>query len=79
LEAHGTAFAPGGDVARLAARAVRDCDFADRSPDPLEVEQGLGLPPDTIAVAVELHCGDPLYRFSAAFLANAVISLRGLK
>lgn len=40
------------------------------------VQQGLGLPPDTVAVPVELHLGDPLDGFPPALFPDAVVLLR---
>ena len=55
-----------GDVAGFGAPAVRDSDLAHCHPRMLRLQQRPGLPPDPVAVPVELHCHDPLDRLTAA-------------
>ncbi|MGW3958129.1 hypothetical protein ACWEKM_46440, partial [Streptomyces sp. NPDC004752] len=54
----------------LSAGAVGDLDGTDGAAGVFGVEQGFGLAPDACAVPVELHGGDPVDRFAAAFLAD---------
>ena len=49
--------AAGFDVGRFGADAERDGDLADGAAGVFGVEQRLGLPPDAVAVPVELHRG----------------------
>jgi hypothetical protein len=66
----------GGDVAGLGAHPVGDGDLADCAAGVFGVQQGLGLAPDAVAVAVELHRGDPVDGLATALLPNAVVPLR---
>ncbi|QTZ95757.1 hypothetical protein [Streptomyces auratus] len=77
-EADGAVVAAGGDVGRLGAQAVGDLDFADRATGVFGIEQDLSLAPDTVAVPVDLHGGDPVDGLPSALRGDAVIRLCGL-
>lgn len=72
--------AASGDVARLAASAVGNGDLADGHPHAFGIEEGVGVAPDPLAVAVELHQRDVFDGVSAAAFADAlwrwVVSMR---
>ncbi|WP_395358031.1 methyltransferase [Streptomyces sp. YH02] len=66
-----------GDVGGFGADPVGDGDLADGPAGPLVVEQGLGLAPDAVAVAVELHGRDTVDGLPAAYLTDPVVALGG--
>jgi len=66
--------AAGLDVGRLGAGPVGDGDGSDGVAGALAVEQGQGVPPDPVAVPVELHRGDLVDRAAAAVFADAVVA-----
>src|SRR5262249_10106101 len=66
--------ASGGDVGRLGAGAVGDGDRADGVAGVLVVQQRAGLPPDAVAVPVELHGGDLVDGGAAAVFADPVVA-----
>ena len=63
----------GLDVGRLGAGPVGDGDRPDGVAGALAVEQGQGIPPDPVAVPVELHRGHLVDGFAATGLADAVV------
>lgn len=69
-ESDGAVVSAGLDVGGLCAEPVGDLDLSDGPAGVLGVEQGLGLAPDAVAVAVELHCGDPLHGLPLAGLTD---------
>ena len=73
-EPQGAGFPAGLDVGWFAARAERDSNLADRVPGVLGVQQHRSIPPDPVAVPVELHRGDLVDRLAAAALANPVVA-----
>lgn len=54
----------GLDIGGLVARAVGDGDLADGPTSVFGVEQGLSLPPNVLAVTVELMAGDLVDRLT---------------
>ena len=74
-EPDGAVIAARGDVAGLGTPSIGDGDLTDRAAGVFGVQHGLGLPPDTIAVPVELHRGDSLHRLPATLFPNPVIPL----
>ena len=71
--------AAGFDVGRFGADAERDGDLADGAAGVLGVQQRLGLPPDAVAVPVELHRGDAVDGFAAAGFADSVVAAGGFE
>ena len=65
--------AAGRDVGRLGAGAVGDSDRSDGVAGVLVVQERAGITPDAVPVPVELHGGDLIDGFAAAFLADAVV------
>jgi hypothetical protein len=63
----GAGVPAGLDVGRLGADTERDSHLTDRPADVLGIQQRLGGAPDPVAVPVELHRGDPVDGFAAAF------------
>ena len=62
---------------RFGAAAVGDGDLADGVAGVLGVQQVLHVPPDPVAVPVELHGRNPVDCLAAAVLADPVIAQRG--
>ena len=71
--------AAGFDVGRFGADAERDGDLTDGAAGVLGVQQRLGLPPDAVAVPVELHRGDAVDGFAAAGFADSVVAAGGFE
>jgi hypothetical protein len=73
-----TGPAAGLDVGGLVAGALGHRDLTDGPTGVLGVEQGLGLPPDVLAVAVELVAGDLVDRVALPLGTDAVVNPRGV-
>ena len=65
--------AAGLHVGRFGAPPVGDGDLTDGIPGVLGVQQGLGGPPDPVAVPVETHRGDRVDGGPATVLADPVV------
>ncbi|MGV9941366.1 hypothetical protein [Streptomyces sp. NPDC003401] len=77
VESRGAVLAVGGNVGRFAADTVGDSDFAGDAPEVFGVRQGLGPPPDAVAVTVGPHPGVPLDSLTTAFPPRPVVRPRG--
>ena len=67
-----------GDVGWLGASAVGDGDLADGIAGVLGVQQRAHVPPDAVAVPVELHGGDLVDGVAAAVFPDPVVAERGV-
>ena len=75
----GAGVAAGLDVGRFGAHAERDDDLADGAAGVFGVQQRLGVPPDAVAVPVELHRGDAVDGLAAAGFADPVVAAGGVE
>ena len=69
--------AAGFDVGRFDADAEPNGDLTDGAAGVLAVQQHLGLPPNAVAVPVELHRGDTVDGVAAAGFADSVVAAGG--
>ncbi len=75
----GAGVTAGLHVGRFGADPKRHDHFTEHSAGVLGVQQRLGLPPDPVAVPVELHRRDPVDGLPAPGLTDLVVALGGVE